>query len=54
VHDITDEMMLAAAEAIADAVAPDQLNSSYIVPSVFDAEVAPAVATRVKRAAGAR
>ena len=53
VHEITDEMMLAAADAIADAVHPDELNSSYIVPSVFDTEVAPAVASRVKQAAGA-
>jgi malate dehydrogenase (oxaloacetate-decarboxylating) len=50
VHDITDEMMLAGAHAIADSVAPDELNPSYIVPSVFDTHVAPAVAARVKQA----
>ncbi len=48
-HEITDESMLAAATAIADAVAPDRLNPSYIVPSVFDAAVAPAVADAVSR-----
>ena len=34
--DITDAMMIAAATAIADAVEPDELNPTYIVPSVFD------------------
>jgi malate dehydrogenase (oxaloacetate-decarboxylating) len=50
VSDITDEMLIAAAHAIADKVQPDQLNSSYIVPSVFDASVAPAVAAAVRAA----
>ena len=50
-HEITDEVMLAAARAIADAVAPEQLNASFIVPSVFDPEVAPAVASAVAEAA---
>jgi malate dehydrogenase (oxaloacetate-decarboxylating) len=49
-HEITDDSMLAAANAIADAVAPDKLNPSYIVPSVFDAAVAPAVAEAVRQA----
>ncbi len=44
---ITDEMLMAAALAIADVVAPDQLNASYIVPSVFDEKVAKAVARAV-------
>ena len=30
----TDEMELAAAQAIADAVGPDELNANFIVPSV--------------------
>ena len=51
-RDITDEMMIAAATAIADCVRPDELNASYIVPSVFDADVAPAVAAAVRQAAG--
>ncbi|MFD4195566.1 MULTISPECIES: NAD-dependent malic enzyme [Amycolatopsis] len=49
-HEITDEMLLAAANAIADVV-DDRLNASYIVPSVFDSAVAPAVAEAVKAAA---
>ncbi|MEJ7651025.1 MAG: NAD-dependent malic enzyme [Nakamurella sp.] len=49
---ITDEMLLAAAEALADVVSDDQLNASYIVPSVFDEKVAPAVARAIVNAAG--
>ena len=44
---ITDEMLVAAANAIADVVRPDQLNASFIVPSVFDESVAKAVARAV-------
>ena len=51
VHEITDETMLAAATAIADCVSPEELNASYIVPSVFDPKVAPAVAAGVRQAA---
>ena len=47
-REITDEMLVAAARAIADAVRPEELNASYIVPSVFDPEVAPAVAAAVR------
>ena len=47
---ITDSMLLAAANAIADVVAGDQLNASFIVPSVFDTSVAPAVSDAVKKA----
>jgi len=48
---ITDDMLTAAALAISDVVAPDQLNASYIVPSVFDEKVAKAVARAVVAAA---
>ncbi|RZS41019.1 malate dehydrogenase (oxaloacetate-decarboxylating) [Herbihabitans rhizosphaerae] len=48
---ITDAMLLAAANAIADVVDGDRLNASFIVPSVFDSAVAPAVADAVRRAA---
>ena len=42
-------MLIAAAMAIArHRGADDQLNASYIVPSVFDAAVAPAVAAAVR------
>jgi malate dehydrogenase (oxaloacetate-decarboxylating) len=47
---ITDDMLLAAAEALADVVDGQQLNASFIVPSVFDPAVAPAVAEAVARA----
>ena len=47
VSDITTEMLVAAADAIADRVSPDELNPGYIVPSVFDAQVAPDVAAAI-------
>jgi malate dehydrogenase (oxaloacetate-decarboxylating) len=46
---ITDEMLVAAAEAIASCVADDQLNSNFIVPSVFDQNVVQKVAAAVKK-----
>ena len=46
---ITDELLVAAAEAIAGCVSPDQLNASFIVPSVFDPNVTKAVAAAVKK-----
>lgn len=48
-HKITDKLLVAAAEAIADCVTPEQLNASFIVPSVFDPNVTKAVAAAVKR-----
>jgi malate dehydrogenase (oxaloacetate-decarboxylating) len=48
-HKISDQMLVAAAEAIADCVTPDQLNTSFIVPSVFDPNVVKAVAAAVKK-----
>ena len=53
-RDITDEMLSAAANAIANRVAPDELNASYIIPSVFDASVSPAVAAAVREVGGAK
>jgi malate dehydrogenase (oxaloacetate-decarboxylating) len=50
-HTITDAMLLAAANAIADVVDGERLNASFVVPSVFDSAVAPAVAEAVRRAA---
>jgi malate dehydrogenase (oxaloacetate-decarboxylating) len=47
-RDITDAMLLAASAAIADVV--PEPNASFIVPSVFDATVAPAVAEAVRQA----
>jgi malate dehydrogenase (oxaloacetate-decarboxylating) len=48
-HKITDTLLIAAAEAIADCVSPSQLNASFIVPSVFDPSVVTAVASAVKK-----
>jgi malate dehydrogenase (oxaloacetate-decarboxylating) len=50
VSEITDQMMIAAARAIADCVKPEELHASYIVPSVFDPSVSVAVAAAVKGA----
>ena len=48
-YTITDEVLLAAAEAIADCVGDDELSSVYIVPSVFHPDVTKRVATAVRR-----
>ena len=48
-HKISDEMLVAAANAIADCVSPEQLNASFIVPSVFDPNVVKSVAAAVKK-----
>ena len=44
---VTDEMLALAATAIASCVSDDQLNATFIVPSVFDPAVTPAVAHAV-------
>jgi malate dehydrogenase (oxaloacetate-decarboxylating) len=52
---ITEEMKMAAARAIAATVEEKELSEDYIIPSVFNREVAPAVAAAVAeeaRAAG--
>ncbi len=48
-HKITDELLVATAEAIAGCVSTEQLNASFIVPSVFDPNVVKAVAAAVKK-----
>jgi malate dehydrogenase (oxaloacetate-decarboxylating) len=48
---ITEGMNLAAAEAIAAVVKRDELGVDYVIPSVFNRDVAPAVADAVTRAA---
>ncbi len=45
---ITDELLLACADAIASCVSEQQLNASFIVPSVFDPNVVKSVADAVK------
>ncbi len=47
---VTDEVLLAAAEALAGTVHPDELNPAYIVPSVFHPDVAKVVAAAVQAA----
>ena len=47
-HKITDDLLIAAANAIADCVSQSQLNASFIVPSVFDPQVVTKVAAAVK------
>jgi malate dehydrogenase (oxaloacetate-decarboxylating) len=46
---ITDRMLVAAAEAISECVSSEQLNSNFIVPSVFDERVVASVAAAVRR-----
>jgi malate dehydrogenase (oxaloacetate-decarboxylating) len=50
---ITREMELAAAHALAAVVEDDHLEADYVIPSVFDRRVAPAVAAAVSAAAEA-
>ena len=48
---VNDEMKLAAARALAGCVSRGELSEEYIIPSVFNKTVAPAVAEGVARAA---
>ncbi|CAA9452369.1 MAG: NADP-dependent malic enzyme [uncultured Rubrobacteraceae bacterium] len=50
-QEINEEMKLAAAEAIAGVIPDDTLSEDYIIPSVFDERVGPAVAETVAWAA---
>jgi malate dehydrogenase (oxaloacetate-decarboxylating) len=50
-RNITDAMLIAAAQALADVVLPDELGPHYIVPSVFQPDVASAVAVAVRDSA---
>ncbi len=50
-RDITDEMKLAAVDAIAGLVAADELAADHVIPSALDERVARAVACAVARAA---
>ena len=50
-RDITDEMKLAAVDAIASLVGAGELAADYVIPSAFDERVAHAVAVSVARAA---
>ncbi len=49
--DITEDMKLAAAHAVADLIADDELSAEYVIPDPFDKRVAEAVSSTVKRCA---
>ncbi|TYB67145.1 NAD-dependent malic enzyme [Nonomuraea sp. PA05] len=51
---VTQEMLLAAAGALAAVVTPEELGPNYIIPSVFHPDVATAVAAAVRESAGGR
>jgi malate dehydrogenase (oxaloacetate-decarboxylating) len=51
--EINEEMKLAAAQAIAAVVKPEELSPEYVIPSVFNREVGGAVAAAVAEAAEA-
>jgi len=46
---ITDEMLVAASDAISECVSADQLNANFIIPSVFDPRVVTNVAAVVRK-----
>ena len=50
-HEIDEGMKLAAANAMADVIPEEDLSEDYIIPSVFDERVAPAVAEAVSEKA---
>jgi malate dehydrogenase (oxaloacetate-decarboxylating) len=52
-REVTTAMLLSAAQALAECVSDDQLNATYIVPTVFDPAVPKAVAAAVREAAEA-
>ena len=47
---ISDEMLIAAAQALADVVSPDEIGPHYIIPSVFHPDVTSSVAAAVRDA----
>ncbi len=50
-HDVSDQMLLAAASALAEVVTPEELNPTHIIPSVFNDKVTKAVAGAVEQRA---
>lgn len=44
-------MLVAAADAISGTITDEELNPSYVIPSVFNQKVAPAVAAAVAEVA---
>jgi malate dehydrogenase (oxaloacetate-decarboxylating) len=53
-HKITEEMELSAGRALAEIVTDDELSPAYIIPTVFNPAVVPAVAAAVEKAASER
>ncbi len=49
--DINEEMKMAAAEALAGLISPEELSEEYIIPKAFDPRVGPAVAKAVAEVA---
>jgi malate dehydrogenase (oxaloacetate-decarboxylating) len=47
---ITDQMKIAAVNAIANLIKPNELSANYVIPSVLDKRVAPAIAKAVAKA----
>ena len=50
-REITEEMLVAAAHALAELVGPEQLGPDHILPSALDKSVADAVANAVAHTA---
>src|SRR5208282_233939 len=50
-REINEEMKIAASDAIANLIHPNQLSDEYIVPSIFDKRVVDAVTKAVEQAA---
>ena len=50
-RNVSDEMLIAAAQALADVVSADEIGPHYIIPSVFHPDVASSVAVAVRDAA---
>ena len=48
---INEEMKMAAAQALAELISPEELNADYIIPAAFDPRVGPVVAKAVAEAA---
>jgi malate dehydrogenase (oxaloacetate-decarboxylating) len=48
---INEKMKVAAVEAIANLISPDELSADYVIPGPFDPRVAPNVAAAVAKAA---
>ncbi len=50
-REISEEMKLDAARALAEVIPEDNLSEDYIIPSVFDERIVPAIAEAVEKAA---